>query len=230
MNTSTHKPRIGLAVGGVAVGLVAALFLALAGVAIWGDVDKRDASGYVMTHSHRYATSTRAIATEEVTVGTEIPKWLIGKVRLEATSAKPVFVGIARKATVDGYLARTSYATATNLDLDPFSVTYVTHPGAASVGRPASQTFWAASAVGTTAELTWGLKSGSWSIVVMNADGSPGVSAEVTAGARLGWVLWAGIGAGIAGVLLAVLTVRMLAGAFRGPKEPTTAADPVPGI
>jgi hypothetical protein len=85
----------------------------------------------------------------EVTIATEIPKRLIEKVGLQASSAKPVFVGIARKATVDAYLAGTSYATAKDLDLDPFKVTYVTHTGSASPGRPASQTFWAASAVGT---------------------------------------------------------------------------------
>ena len=231
MNTSTQKRRTGLTVGGAIVALLAAVVLAVAGVAIWTDVNKRDGSSYLSTNAHRYATPTRAIATDEVTIGTEVPKWLIGKVRLQASSAKPVFVGIARKATVDAYLAGASYATAKDLDLDPFNVTYVTHKGSANPGRPTSQTFWAASAVGTdTSHLTWKLKSGSWSIVVMNADGSPGVSADVTAGARFAWLLWAGIGIAAIGALLLAAAALMLVRGLRGPQAPAAGAAPAPAL
>ena len=225
MNTSPEKRRTGLAVGGAIVALLAGLVLAVAGVTIWTDVAKRDGSGYLSTNEHRYASPTRAIATEEVTIGTEIPKGLIGKVRLQAASAKPVFVGIARKAAVDAYLAGASYATAKDVDLDPFTVTYVTHGGSASPGRPAAQTFWAASAVGADGtHLTWKPKSGSWSIVVMNADGSPGVSADVTAGAKVAWLLWAGIGIALVGGLLLAAAALMLVRGLRGPRA--TAAAP----
>jgi hypothetical protein len=231
MNTSHQKRRIGLTVGGAAVALLAAVVLAVAGVAIWTDVAKRDGSGYVSANAHRYATPTRAIATDEVTIGTELPKSLIGKVRLQATSEKPVFVGIARKATVDTYLAGASHATAKDIDLDPFKVTYVTHSGSASPGRPASQTFWAASAVGThAAHLTWKLKSGSWSIVVMNADGSPGVSADVTAGAKIAWLLWAGIGIAVLGTLLLAVAALMLVRGLRSPQAPAAGATPAPAL
>ncbi len=231
MNTSTQKRRNGLTVGGAIVALLAAGVLAVAGVTIWTDVAKRDGSGYVSTNAHRYATPTSAIATDEVTIGTEIPQRLIGKVRLQASSAKPVFVGIARKATVDAYLADASYATAKDLDLDPFKVTYVTHSGSANPGRPASQTFWAASAVATdTAYLTWKLKSGSWSIVVMNADGSPGVSADVTAGAKVAWLLWTGIGIAVVGGLLLAAAALMLVRGLRGPHAPAAGAAPAPAL
>jgi len=227
MNSSTHKPRTGLIVGGAVVAVVAMTVLAVAGVAIWTDVAKRDGSGYLTANAHRYASPTRAIATEELTIGTEVPKRLIGKVRLEATSSKPVFVGIARTATVDTYLAGSSYATAKNLDLDPFGVTYAAHDGTKKPGRPASQTFWAASATGTgVTDLTWTPKSGSWSVVVMNADGSPGVSADVSAGVKAAWLLWAGIGIAIAGgILLAVAGLMLMRGAGR-PQAPTAVPSP----
>jgi hypothetical protein len=233
MDTQAKKRRTGLTVGGAIVTLLAATVLAVAGVVLWTDVDKRDGSGYLSTNAHHYATSTRAIATDEVTIGTEIPKSLIGKVRLQASSAKPVFVGIARKATVDAYLAGASYATAKDLDLDPFKVTYVTHSGSASPGRPGAQTFWAASAVGAdtgTGQLTWKPKSGSWSIVVMNADGSPGVSADVTAGARVAWLLWAGIGIALVGFLILAGAVVMLARGLRGPRVRAAGAAPAPAV
>jgi hypothetical protein len=47
----------------------------------------------------------------------------------------------------------------------------------------------------------------------MNADGSPGVSANVSAGAKIPWVLWAGIGLAVFGALLAALAARMI---YRG--------------
>ncbi len=231
MNTSTQKRRKGLAIGGAIVALIAAVVLAVAGVAIWTDVAKRDGSGYLTTNAHRYASSTRAIATEEVTVGTEVPKRLVGNVRLQVSSAKPVFVGIARKAAVDAYLADASYATAKNIDLDPFAVTYVAHNGSANPGRPASRTFWAAWAVGTdAAHLTWKPKSGSWSVVVMNADGTPGVSADVSAGVKLAWLLWAGIGIAILGGLLLAVAVRMLVSGLRGSEAPAAGVAPAPAL
>ncbi len=230
METSTRKRSIGLAIGGSAVALLAATVLAVAGVAIWTDVDKRDGSGYLSTHAHRYATDSRAITTDEVTIGTEIPKSLFGKIRLQASSAKPVFVGIARTADADAYLAGVRHVTATDVDLDPFTVTYVPHAGSAHPAKPADQAFWAASATGSgTTALTWKPKSGSWSIVVMNADGSPGVSADVTAGARIAWLLWAGIGAAVLGAALLALGAVMLARGLAG-RGGTGAVAPAPAL
>ncbi len=234
MNTSkTNRPgrRTDLVIGGSIVAIVAALGLAVAGVAIWTDVDKRDGNGYLSANAHRFETPTRAIATDEVTIGTEIPKWLIGNVRVEAASAKPVFVGIARKAVVDAYLADVPHATAKDLDLDPFQVPYVTHSGSTEPGRPADQRFWAASASGTdAAALTWKPKSGSWSIVLMNADGSPGVFADVSAGARIAWLLWAGIGVAVVGGLLLAAAALMLVRGLRDRQGPAAGAAPAPAL
>jgi hypothetical protein len=207
----------GLIVGGVIVGALAALALATGGAAIWADATQRDDNGYVSTSAHRYMSPARAITTDRVTIGSEVPDWLVGKVRLEANSTKAIFVGIARKADVDAYLAHTSYTRATKLDLDPFTVTYVRHAGAADPGRPGNQSFWAASATGSGATaLTWKLKSGEWSIVLMNADGSRGVSADISAGVKLAWLLWAGLGLALLGSLLAATAAAMI---YRGSKS-----------
>lgn len=226
---STHPPkrRTGLAVGGVVVGLLAALLLAVAGLAIWGEIDKRDAAGYLSTNPHRLATETRAIATRDVTIGTEVPTSLIGKVRLHARSSKPVFLGIARTADVDAYLAGTTHAVAKDVDLDPFAVTYVTHQGTGTLAPPGSRAFWAASVVGTgDTSLTWKPRSGTWSFVVMNQDASPGVSADVTAGVRVAWLLWAAIGVAIGGAVLLVVAATMLRRALRRPGGPRVGISP----
>jgi hypothetical protein len=231
MAATPKKGSTGLIVGGAIIALLAALALATGGVSIWADATQRDDAGYVSTNTHHYQSATRAIATSRVTIGSEVPDWLIGKVRLEASSTKPVFVGIARKADVDAYLARTSYATASKLDLDPFKVSYVGHSGNADPGRPADQSFWSASATGTKASaLTWKLKSGEWSIVLMNADGSPGVSADVTAGAKIPWVLWAGIGLAAFGSFLLAAAALMIYRGFGRGGDTQMAATPAPAL
>jgi hypothetical protein len=220
-----------LIIGGAIVALLATTVLTLAGFVIWVDLAKRDGSGYLATRAHRYATPTRALATDEVKIGTEIPKRLIGKIRLEASSATPVFVGIARKAAVDAYLAGASYATVNDLDLDPFTARYVTHSGTTKPGRPALQTFWAASTTGArTIGLTWKPRSGSWSIVVMNADASPGVSADVSAGAKVAWLLWIGIGIAVVGILLLAAAGLMLVRGVGRSRAPAPGGAPTPAL
>jgi hypothetical protein len=70
---------------------------------------------------------------------------------------------------------------------------------------PTKQPIWDASVHGTgTQTLTWDVRDGDWSVVVMNADGSPGVHADVSAGARIGFLDEAGwVLLGMGGVALA---------------------------
>ena len=78
------------------------------------------------------------------------------------------------------------------------------HAGAADPGRPADQPFWEATSSGAKAPITWKLRSGKWSIVVMNTDGSPDVSASIAVGVKVPALLWAGIGlAAFGGALFA---------------------------
>jgi hypothetical protein len=66
---------------------------------------------------------------------------------------------------------------------------------------PADQRFWAASAHGPGKQtLTWDVEHGSWSVVVMNADGSRAVDAGVSAGANvpiLPAIGWGALGGGL---------------------------------
>src|SRR5256885_16321069 len=194
MHAEAHpKKSTGLTIGAWVAAVLGVLVLAAGATAIWADTSKRDDNGYFSANAHRYQTHTRAIATDSITVGSYVPTWLAGKVRLDVSGDKPLFVGIAPKATVDAYLARIAHTEATKLDLDPFKVTYVDHPGTVDPGRPAREPFWAA-AVSNTSPLTWKLRSGDWSIVVMNADGSRDVAATIGVGVKVPALLWIGIG------------------------------------
>ncbi len=187
-----QKKSTALLVGGSVVALLGAIFVALGGTGIWADT-QRDSNGYFSTNSHLYKTNTRAIASDGIRVGSAVPTWFAGNVRLDVSGDKRVFVGIAPKATVDAYLANVAHAEATDLNFDPFEVTYETHAGSAHPGRPADQPFWEAASTGS-GSLEWKLRPGKWSVVVMNPDGSSNVSEAVAVGVKVPALLWASIG------------------------------------
>ena len=106
----------------------------------------------------------------------------LGKVRLEVESRndKPVFVGIARTSDVDNYLAGVSHTTVTDVDTSPFDADYDDHAGDRRPVAPADSHIWAASEQGSGKQtLHWEIEDGDYSVVVMNADGSLGVDADV---------------------------------------------------
>lgn len=194
--------RIAAIVASGLLGLFAFGLFAAGGAALWGDAQK-DEHGYISSDSDRFATNTRALATENIDldldgVGEIISGDSFGKVRLEVapTDDEPVFVGIARTSDVSDYLRGSSHAIVTDIDYSPFRADYAEHRGERALTPPAGERFWAASAHGAgTQSLTWDVEDGDWSVVVMNADGSAGVDAGVSAGAQVsfldeaGWVL-----------------------------------------
>jgi hypothetical protein len=213
------EKRTALTIGAWVAAVLGVLVLAAGVTGIWADTSQRDDNGYFSTHAHRYQTGTRAIATENITVGSYVPTWLAGKVRLDVSGDKPVFVGIAPKATVDAYLARIQHTEATGLSLDPFKVTYIDHAGTRDPGRPAGEPFWAASVSGVDRPLQWKLRSGNWSIVVMNADGSQDVAARLAVGVKVPALLWTGIGLTLFGGALLAAAGLMFAARSRSSRR-----------
>jgi hypothetical protein len=206
--------RIAALVAGSLVGLVALALLIGGGALLWGNGQKDD-DGYVSTGTHGLHTSTYALATDNLDIDLDGAGWLLdndrlGHVRVQATSRndKPVFVGIAPTRDVSNYLAQTAHSSVTDVEDGPFSsfdVTYRDHGGSVEPVAPAQQRFWAASAHGTGSQaMTWKVRDGDWSVVVMNADGSAGVDAGVRAGADVPFLApagWITLGGGL--VLLA---------------------------
>jgi hypothetical protein len=227
--------RIALIVTGAVTGLLAAGLLAVGGVALWGESEK-DGDGYLTTDSHRFAASTHALASESLDVDLDGAGWLMdredfGDVRLEVAPRgdEPVFVGIAPTDQVSRYLSGVAHTSVSDVDSWPFEVNYdesaVT--GDRRPAPPGNQRIWAASVQGAgTQTLEWDVEDGDWSVVVMNADGSRGVDAEVEAGAKvpfLSEIGWTAMGTGAvlliaaAGLLvLGIRTPRTRAGAGTG--------------
>jgi hypothetical protein len=221
--------RVAALIAGSLVGLLAVGLVIAGGVLLWGN-SKKDDAGYVSTSTHRLHTSTYAITTDNLDVNLDAPGWLVnhdrfGHIRIEANSrsAKPVFVGVAPTRDVARYLANTAHSAVTDIDDGPFRsfhVTYRDQDGHRHPAAPIRQRFWAASADGTGAQaMTWKVRDGNWSIVVMNADGSAGVNAGISAGANVPFLApagWISLGGGL--VLLAAAAGLLVFGS-RTPRQ-----------
>jgi hypothetical protein len=229
MSQTSTRPsagRVTAVIAGAITGLVAFALLVVGGVLLYADGQK-DRSGYVATGSDRFHTSTYALATDDLDVDTDVPGWIdggtaLGHIRVKATSrdGKPIFVGIAPTKDVDAYLQGTGHATVTDVDYAPFRATYRTH-GGDRPAPPVAQRFWTTSANGDgTQSVEWKVRSGNWSVVVMNADGSKNVDAGVSAGSDAPWLSAAGWGTLGGGALLMIVAGTLVFVGVRRPREP----------
>jgi hypothetical protein len=229
MSPRSRSAGTAAAITAAVTGLVA-FVLVLAGLGLlWANHHFKDGDGYVGTGSHRLAASSRAITAGDMNI--DNPTWADGgwgTIRLRASSSKPVFIGVAPTRDVDAYLRGVDRSELEDVDLSPFRASYVAHRGERSPAAPAGQHFWIASAQGAGVQsLRWHPESGHWSVVVMNADGSPGVNAAVSAGAKLSFLTGLAWGTLIVGLLFVIATGVLMIFATRPvsprPTAPTLA-------
>ena len=83
---------------------------------------------------------------------------------------------------------------------------------------PAAQTFWAATSTDGRA-LDWKVREGEWSVVAMNADGSPGVSVDAKIGAKLPLIGGLGWGLAIPGAVLGLVAIALIVAGARGTRS-----------
>lgn len=211
--------RVIMLVVGVLMSMLGLALLTATAFLGWAYAFQRD-NGYFTTPTEQYSTDTAALVSEDIdlVVDENMPAGFgpedLGRIMLRGTAAEPdreVFLGVARRDDVDGYLAGVAHTELDDLDFFPFQPGYRQIPGAGQPAPPGEQTFWSASASGPgTQELQWEFQEGNWTIVVMNADASPGVRVDLTAGVNLPILgpltLWCMIGA----LVLLVIGVPLL--------------------
>ncbi len=187
--------RIVAIVFGAIAALIALVLLAGVGVLLWAHTTQRDDDGYYSTRYERFGSPGYAVSSDDLDLGTEGPDWLFEQGRLATIrlrgrnrQPRPLFLGIGRLTDVESYLRGVDHDVVADIDLDPFRVSYRHEPGSRPVEPPALQTFWAARGRN---EVTWEVDEGRWVAVVMNADGSRGISADISVGAKSDLVLWA---------------------------------------
>lgn len=139
-----------------------------------------------------------------------VPDRLVGDTRLtvEPLGAGAVFVGIGPTDDVEASLADVAHAVVVDFDSTGRGVepVYRDVAGAAPGGAPGDAVPWTARASGTgTQDLQWAVEDGDWTVVVMNADATAGVAADVAVGAELPATGWAvGLMAALGGLSVLV--------------------------
>ncbi|HET8529177.1 MAG TPA: hypothetical protein VFL60_09715 [Gaiellaceae bacterium] len=175
---------------------VTALVLALAGAAALAGNVLRDRDGYFDTPTETFTSGGHAIAMKSVDIS-DAPQWALdaglSSVRVEAHGDHRLFVGIARAADLERYLRGTAHDDVAGLSYRPFRLDYDHVGGGAPARAPGKEPFWAEWVAGTgRVVLDWKPRPGDWRAVVMNADGSRGVAAELRFGARSSLLWWVG--------------------------------------
>ena len=208
-----------VAIGSLLV-LLSLVLLGVGGTALWADRTQRE-GGYATSDVHNFSSEGSAVATESTDLGSAGVGWLyspgvLGNVRIRVTptnSNSALFVGIGHTSDVDRYLSGVQHTVISDFWTEKVD----TIAGSASVPRPGRQSFWAASDAGVGARtLTWDPKDGAWTVVVMNANGRPGVAVGADLGAKVPALPWIGLGFLVAGAIFLAGGALLVAGAFRG--------------
>ncbi|RZL77089.1 MAG: hypothetical protein EOP32_26295 [Rhodococcus sp. (in: high G+C Gram-positive bacteria)] len=180
----------------------------------WAYFQQSD-EGQVPSPTQRYRTSGSALVSGHTDLfdAADLPRGVntenVGRVLLRATSddsRRELFIGIGPRDEVEKFLDGVARTEVTNVEFGPFRPAYQQIPGARAAALPTAQQFWSASSTGFgTQELRWDLQSGSWTVVVVNADASQGISVDPPAGARLGFLGPLALGVLIGAVVLLII-------------------------
>lgn len=211
--------RIAALAIGIFFGLVSLIPLGAGGTALWADVTQRD-DGYITSDVQAFSTSGSALVTEPADLGVPGIGWLyapsvLGEIRIRVTPASAgstLFVGIGPSNEVDRYLAGVRHTLIT----DFWSESVRLIGGDAIASAPSSQDFWVASDSGAGPRtVTWDPTGGSWSVVVMNVDGQPGVDVRADLGATIPPLVWISVGLLLLGLVLLAGGSLLVFGAIR---------------
>ena len=213
----------------VALGLVTAGI-----VLVLAHATARDATGFYTSPTERFTTNGFALSSEGMQIGDvrgDGAGWTLDtldarvRVRASAPDGRPVFVGIALKADVDRYLARSAHTVVSDVSAAPFTYRSTKRGGPTPPAIPATQTFWAATASGSgTQSVTWRPSGGRWAVVVMNADAGRSVTADVSVGAKTELVLPLGVLLLTFGALSLAVASSLIWMAVRAPAGPGSGA------
>lgn len=234
--------RVALVVIGSILSLIGLAALTGGAALAWAAATQRDDDGFFTTDTERFSSGTFAITSDDVDLGDEArpgdwgfdPGDLLRlRVRAQPADADAsLFIGIARADDVDAYLGGVARDVVEEVDYDPFEVEYRNIAGDREPDPPQEQDIWVVSSEGSGRQtIEWELESGDWAVVLMNADASRGVVADVEVAVEVKH-LWAitivilSIGA----VLLVGGVVLILIGGHRAhrPEPPQPGAYPSP--
>ncbi|MBN1858619.1 DUF4389 domain-containing protein [Candidatus Bipolaricaulota bacterium] len=218
---------------GTILALIAVGALIGGSVLLWANQTQRDQDGFFNTRTFWLSGTGSAIVTSPAELAMHPGDWWPAdppatvKLRVRSASANDIFVAIGPADAVSAYLQGVAYDELEDLP-DRFrdyerSLPLTSRSGVAPGSPPAEQTFWATSVSGGGEQiLTWEVRPGSWSAVIMNADATAPVSVSAIAGVRIPILGPISIGLLAGGVFLAGLASLLLRAATRRLGQPAT--------
>lgn len=219
-------------VGAVVIGAI--LLFAGTGMLVGGstlayaDTTQRD-DGYVMSPDRDFATDSYALTMGDIVLEGAGLNWtvdvIIGDARVEVTPAdgREIFVGLAPTSDVADYLRDTEHLRIQNFG--PIArASERERPGGAPPAPPGDLDIWEAQAQGSGPQtMIWTPAAGDWTVVVMNADASPGLDVEARIGATAPGLVWLWITMLVIGVVaLAVGALLIALSSRRANSQPAT--------
>ena len=192
-----------------------------AGAAVLGVLNANQGEGrFLSVPNERYEVDGHALTLPDIDVDDGVSgEDTAGTLQVSGESSGAggeLFIGIGPRFAVERYLLDVAHSELQDVTFNPFRAYYRDLEGTAALELPGQQDFWAASASGSGEQsVEWDLEEGDWTVVVMNADGSRPVAAELAMGVRsdlLGPLTWtllissivlliAGIGLAVAGAV-----------------------------
>jgi hypothetical protein len=146
------------------------------------------------------------------------------KIITESTDpGKEIFIGVARESDLSSYLQDVEYQSIVDMDFDEENYDLVfsaddfkLHPGGPPSAPPTYHSYWVVhTSSANEQELIWEPLTGTYNIVIMNADGSEGIDAEIQVGISVpffgsisGVLIYAGLFVGAIGGLMIYFTLK----------------------
>lgn len=224
---------VAIVIGAILV-LVGFGLIAPGGFLLWAYGTQRDDTGFFESSNRVISSSGYALTAPEVDlhIGSDLgwtPKGATASVRIRAASASDtaIFIGIGPSAEVSRYLNGVEHDEVSDFSWTSDSVDYRHFAGGPPASPPGEQNFWAASQEGPGSQtLEWDVRDGTWTAVIMNADGAQTVVANVSLGARFGILLPIAIGLTIGGVVVLAVGVLLIVLGARRPRWPSRSYPP----
>ncbi len=148
--------------------------------------------------------------------------------RVSVTGSKPLFVGIAQDLDVADYLTGAAHTRVIRYDVPSTLSTQTMRGFENKLTPPGDLDWWVAKSGGSgNQSIAWPMQDGRYSVVVMNADGTPAVDAKVSFGIELHRSF--GISLLVLGGGLVALVLGIALAFRRSPVRDTDESTAVPG-
>jgi hypothetical protein len=162
-----------------------------------------DEDGYITSDPATVDISGYAIVLEDMEIDGNPMAWRwiqsrggLLKLKIVTESNDPdneIFIGVARESDIRSYLQDVEYQKVIDMNFDEESyelvfsdADFMLHPGGSPSVPPTVHSYWVAhTSSAVEQELIWEPMVGTYNIVIMNADGSEGIDADIQVGASV---------------------------------------------